>query len=487
MWTQQRTVSIVIISKICVGYFYSGIISFGSLVDVDCPYQTTSPSVLRIISGSQRKEVSIADVMVWTLKTSINSGSFTAALEFLCSMSQNSNENLLPLYKTVRDMFNSCFDAGGKPILEDGALAYGKVLIQCSWHDMVWLRYQADICTALCMVVPAGADGFAGPDEKTCDGKFGPELDLPDVDWLMDSAKQFFGTQDFDAREMPSSLSRAVLKSICLPFSDVIKLLNPTQWPEGSRLASSPPSSIQLLVLRVLPAPKVDTPQRYTDYCRALVLNMDTDQSLQLRRAALRVACGVIQDLPMIAADGELRDIFSELSRALLTVVHPDHIDADHDIYYLRLIYALASSPAAWLRRLDEDGHIRKSIKIIPEFHDRPPSSLFYLTGIFLRIQERDRPDCDVMDDGINILKDLVKVTETHMPQDPPTNELESFREELKFLREGLGDTLKLEPQQSPVDESISAVRGLKDVDESIVLAVRGLKDVIDRRLNPQG
>ncbi|KAG0698560.1 hypothetical protein DFH29DRAFT_1081735 [Suillus ampliporus] len=583
------------------------------------------PFVRRLFSFSrnlQKREEPISSPMAWMLSISTNPDAVSAAFELMANMSQTSSiPNSQSLCYTMRAMFMNCFNEEGKILVEDDALTYGKSLIQVSknatnmsdillhnteaqgmnfwtlWHTL-YLRQALDVCqrshvrmkegdedakvrslcqadirTALRMVVPTGADGFADPDGQSWDGKFGQGLDLPDVHWLMDIATQFLATQDLEAagdalmllsgvlknpsfltqddiiRYLNSThdqshqthvsyarwcrivlhaaygvldnnrdlschdpLSQAVLKSICPPvdrdhdqdqFSDAIKLLNFTQWDHGTRLASSPLPSIQLLVLRVLPAPKVDTLERFVAYCRALVHHMDEYQPVELHHAALRAACGVTQDLPMIAADGELRDIVSELSRALLTVVHPHHIDADYDIYYLRLIFVLAGSPA-WLRRSDEDVHIKRCIRIIPEFHDRPPPSFFYLAGIFLRIkvahsgrpapqlatidgeewwdltrmawhvagrpndQEHDRPDCDVLDDGIDIVKALVTVTEMFMPQDAPTNELE-------FLRDGLGDTLKkLGSQQSPVDESI-------------VSAVRGLKDVVDRRLNPQG
>ncbi|KAG0692537.1 hypothetical protein DFH29DRAFT_1008500 [Suillus ampliporus] len=564
------------------------------------------PFVRRLFSFSrnlQKREEPISSPMAWMLSISTNPDAVSAAFELMANMSQTSSiPNSQSLCYTMRAMFMNCFNEEGKILVEDDALTYGKSLIQVSknasnmsdillhnteaqgmnfwtlWHTL-YLRQALDVCqrshvrmkegdedakvrslcqadirTALRMVVPTGADGFADPDGQSWDGKFGQGLDLPDVHWLMDIATQFLATQDLEAagdalmllsgvlknpsfltqddiiRYLNSThdqshqthvsyarwcrivlhaayrvldnnhdlschdpLSQAVLKSICPPvdrdhdqdqFSDAIKLLNFTQWDHGTRLASSPLPSIQLLVLRVLPAPKVDTLERFVAYCRALVHHMDEYQPVELHHAALRAACGVTQDLPMIAADGELRDIVSELSRALLTVVHPHHIDADYDIYYLRLIFVLAESFPNFMidLLLPSFTSPEYSLRIKVAHSGRPAPQLatidgeewWDLTRMAWHVagrpndQEHDRPDCDVLDDGIDIVKALVTVTEMFMPQDAPTNELE-------FLRDGLGDTLKkLGSQQSPVDESI-------------VSAVRGLKDVVDRRLNPQG
>ncbi|KAG2756651.1 hypothetical protein P692DRAFT_20868303 [Suillus brevipes Sb2] len=83
--------------------------------------------------------------------------------------------------------------------------------------------------------------------------------------------------------------SHAVLKAICpmvpnerdkdnVQVTNAINLLNFTEWPEGSDLAISPLPEIQLLVLLVLPALKVDNLTRYTHCCRALIRHMGKDQ-----------------------------------------------------------------------------------------------------------------------------------------------------------------------------------------------------------------
>lgn len=605
VWTQQRIISIVIISATACGFIFYLLTIVASLLDPNCPFQTRLSSP---IHTNLQSKVSIADAMEWMLRTSTNPDAVRAALEFMPSMSETLKKvDLTTLCKEVREMFKSCFDPEGKPILEDGALAYGTALIQFSWNDVgardmlhestesnfwrLWrpiylpqeleqcktahnrveesgdasalqLSYQADVRSALGRMVK-----FTIPDDgkSIWGGKFGLELDMPEVDWLLACTERFLTTTDFEAAgnallllsgvlKNSSYLSQgkiteylnitgdqndqshtrwrhialhaayqaldseynfpcqepflqAVLKAVHPPvdtlenehdkdhvqFSDIIKLLKLTTWPDDSHLASSPLPKIQLLVLRVFPAPKVDNPERYIDYCRAIIFHMG--QPLQ-RLTALRIACDIRPDLAMIFADGvdaSLRDVvLHEFFPTLLTTVFPDRFDVDGGFHYLRLVFCLAGH-SSWRRHLNDNGHTQKCISIIPNFCDQPPPFLFYLAGFFLRIQvahreqaapelnaitskqwwdlmrmtwcvascpyNRSHNDYDVLDDCIEILGALVMHTRMHMPQDTSQSELRS-------LRMWLNGTLKrLESREVQPDESILLeAKGLKDL-----------------------
>lgn len=285
------------------------------------------------------------------------------------------------------------------------------------------------------------------------------------------------------------SFSQAVLTAIrsAIPSGHTaIRLLNYKTWPNDSSLAGSPLPDIQRLVLLVLQTPKLNDTVKYTSYCSGLVGFMHADKRPSSRRAALRIACSARQDLAMVAtASVDVQNnVLSVLSPALLTVVQPNRFEADHDFYYLSLIFALAKR-SNLLPRLLEDNHIARCIRIIPEFHDQPPPCLFYLAGVFLRIrslhlqqadaeldkitnkqwwdltrmawhvagcpydQYRNRYASDVLDDGTEILGDLAKGTTTYMHMLP-----DASRCELGFLRKGLGDTInRLESRQA--DENI--------------------------------
>jgi hypothetical protein len=298
-----------------------------------------------------------------------------------------------------------------------------------------------------------------------------------------------------------SSFSKAVLTAISPStqrghnggdlFANAIRLLEVTDWLEYSEnLTGSPLLDIQRLVFLVLSAPSLDKTVEFGQYCRALIHFMNKDKRPDSKRVALHIAYRIRRDLAMITGTPSLsvpvllqNQVLSTLSPVLLTIV-PPQFDADDDFYYLRLIYTLASHPN-WLPRLTEDGHIRRCIEITPVFHDQPPSSFFYLAGIFLRIQvaapaptptittqqwwdltrmawhvagrqDNDASDSDALDDGVDILEALITTTKSCMPSDASKSDLE-------FLRIGLGRTIsKLELRQSPLPKRI--LLALKDL-----------------------
>jgi len=98
--------------------------------------------------------------------------------------------------------------------------------------------------------------------------------------------------------------AQAVLKAICPASLDVhhpddsinnaIDLLNLGNWPKGSDIAHLSLPDIQLLVLRVLPAPTIT----YAPWWRALIRCMGADQPYHLRHAAIvRITEGAGKDL----------------------------------------------------------------------------------------------------------------------------------------------------------------------------------------------
>ncbi|KAG2067637.1 hypothetical protein BDR04DRAFT_1158869 [Suillus decipiens] len=398
----------------------------------------------------------------------------------------------------------------------------------------------ANTCTALRMTLGAGMDKFVNPDshgeyvELVWHGQFGLEdskLNLLDVDWLVECTNHFNTAQEFDAAgdaflllsnlkdikqefivpflnnsprlptlrhctlhaacwaidiNLPcdSSFAQAVLTAISPPiqcghsssdlFANAICLLKLTDWPkydllflEGSLLID-----IQHLTFLVLLSPSLDNPVEFYQYCHALIHFMNL---------------AMITDTPSLDVPVSL---WTMLSQALLTMV-PSEFDPLDDFYFC-LIFTLASCPI-WLPHLVKDGHIRRCIDIIPVFCDQPPSSFFYLCGIFLHTQvtygqqstllitpsqwwdltrmawhvtghwdHNNSSDSDVLDDSdcVDILEALVTTMKSHIPQDISKNDLE-------FLHGGLGDTIcKLEVQDVPskaiIDAIIDAITELK-------------------------
>jgi hypothetical protein len=295
------------------------------------------------------------------------------------------------------------------------------------------------------------------------------------------------------------SFSRAILKAVCAAAypqndNDHFQFLTSTALPNDSYLQPSLLKDIQLLVLRVLPAPRVDDYETYIKYCDALKHHIHASQS-QLRDTALRLACDLRKDLAMISADGvrqQLRDkVLSQLFLNFPTTVPPHDSDCDGYFYLLRLVSCLASH-SSWFRFLDENGDIERYIRIIPEFREDPPRYVFYLATLFLRIQaahpkqaanqlekitskkwwdlmrmawqvtscDKTQDECDVLDDDTETLGALVTGTSMHM--------LNASKSELQVLRGWLSSTFKkLESRKS---QSILAVKGLKDQVHYLIL-----------------
>lgn len=314
-----------------------------------------------------------------------------------------------------------------------------------------------------------------------------------------------------------SSFSEAVLTAINSPiqrghnrgdlFAKAIRLLEVNDWSqydpsESLRLVGSPLIDIQRLIFLVLSAPSLGNTVEFSQYCRVLIHFISRDGRFESQCVALRIAYRIRQDLAMITGTPNLivpvplqNEVLSTLSPALFTIA-PSQFDNHNDFYYLRLIFALASHPN-WLPRLDEDRHIERCITIIPVFRADPPPSFFYLAGIFVRIQVayekqalprsltiarqqwwnlmrmawhvagrqyNDGSDSDVLDDGIDILQDLVAITKSKMPPNTSNSDLE-------FLRNGLGGAIsKLESRESPpsnLKEILSAMKDLKRLESS--------------------
>ncbi|KAG2355549.1 hypothetical protein BDR07DRAFT_1425852, partial [Suillus spraguei] len=442
-------------------------------------------------------------------------------------LSQHLSSSLIP---KVLKMFMESFESS--PVDNVSAVSFGRALIHLSWkfdgameilgglspkwpHWSLWrnlylpwalehsktsfrrmketgsadpLEQMDNTRTALRMALGARMDKFVNPGKKeeyielVWHDKVGSELNLLDVDWLMDCAKHFHTVwQDFDAagdalllltdlknisqdsivpflNSSPRStrLRHCALRAACRAV-DINSAFDPSfakavLMAVSPSIQRSPLIDIQRLVFVVLSAPSLDNTEEF--------------HRLDCKRTAVHIAYRIRQDLAMITGTPSLTvpvplqtDVLSKLSPALFTM---------------------------WLPRLEEDCHIKRCIDIIPVFCDQPPSSVFYLAGIFLRIEvasgtglvikpsqwwdltrmawhvagRRDRNDGSdsVLDDGIDILEALVTTTKSCMPKDASASDLES-------LRNGLGGAiLKLESRQPPPKEIMAKIKDLKDM-----------------------
>lgn len=256
LWTSQRSISVLVIAMTTFGGLCHAFVIMVSLIYPDSPFQTPVSLVIQAVFGRfractrfhrQDKE-SVRSAMTWILETSRSPEVVRSVVELIPTMSVLPDMDLMSLCAEVRDMFKACFDERGIPILQDNALAYGKALIYFSsehddvrrmlhtttqewniwerWHILylpqaleqcrifyrrmgktrlqnLKLSFQADTRDALRMVVAAGVDGFACPNDDTLiwNGQFHWTYNSREDagDWLLECAEHFYKIGDVDA------------------------------------------------------------------------------------------------------------------------------------------------------------------------------------------------------------------------------------------------------------------------------------------------
>jgi len=281
-------------------------------------------------------------------------------------------------------------------------------------------------------------------------------------------------------------------------YRDSVRVLNFTEWPNGSDLEPSPLSNIQLLVLLVLPVPRTGSLEIYIPYCKGLARHMGGDHRLQA--TILNKVCSIRQDLlrlVAVAGPQALRDIVLrwKVSETLLKIFYPTgpemSFNADHDSDYLRFIFALAKNADCGFDyfKLRRDRLIERCITIIQHNwsqHDGyskiPSTCLFYLAGILLHVAPQCPSasyfevtnaqwwdlmrgawnafdDYDRLQGGDEVLAALVTGTEMSIPHHPSLS-----KEDLKSFEESLGKALdKLMRQDAEPDKNaMSEVARLK-------------------------
>ena len=298
--------------------------------------------------------------------------------------------------------------------------------------------------------------------------------------------------------------AHAVLKAICPASLDAhnpdelitnaIELLNLGNWPKGSNIAHLSLSDIQLLVLLVLPAPRIT----YAPWYHALIRCMGADQPYCFRHTAIvRIAEGGGKGLATITAvdsrDLSLRElVLSRLSPALLVAMslsakNDDMIYSYRDFQYIRLISTLAKS-SDWYASLIADGHIEKCITLLNARRHIFPTSYLHFANIFLCMAPPGQAAsyCDAITNAqwwellkdawnavtlcsnsdIEVLAPVARATRMYMPQDLSRVDLESFEESL--------------------GNAVDWLRGLPEADENVVFAVESLRDMV-RRTHQEG
>jgi hypothetical protein len=210
MWSQQQTISTLIIITTASGVLFYALTIVASVLYPDCPFQTRVSPVIRTLfyPDVQPAELPTESAMGWLLSTSTNPDVIKSALELLPIISGKTNMGheslpqrvrksaleLLPIIsgktnvgheslpQRVRDMFRACFNQEGYVLhdSEDSAVRCGKALVHlvqtypehqdvinqgtCEWNPQVWISWRALFLSWALKQCQTSLDRMANPE-----------------------------------------------------------------------------------------------------------------------------------------------------------------------------------------------------------------------------------------------------------------------------------------------------------------------------------
>lgn len=174
VWTQQRTITSIIIATTVLGCLFHWCTLFASLLSPDCPFQTPATfifrmtgafmwaasmiikkndndlrtlgaslrsylrgiraSILRLLqrlfSVKPSSDIGTESAICWVLATSTDPDDITSAASLIPTITWPPNSDIVSYCQRLRDTFLACFDAEGqlRPSTEDRAVACGRAL-----------------------------------------------------------------------------------------------------------------------------------------------------------------------------------------------------------------------------------------------------------------------------------------------------------------------------------------------------------------------
>lgn len=444
VWTQQRTITSVIIATTALGLLFHWCTLLASLLSPNCPFQTPTTFLLRmtgafmwaismvikqndkdmraslrsfirgiteaisrliqrLFSSKRSSDPGTQSAICWVLATSTDPDDITSAASLIPTIAWSPDSDIVSHCQRLRDTFFACFDAEGRlqSSARDRAVACGQALnhLCLNVYDSttrtafsqlrIWHQWRSIILPRSfdkCKAFACQLSTLSGRDSDRCRA---------------------------DARTALRMMIAAAGDGFIHPDDDSIIWRGQFTWTDDRRTAADFDWLVDYFVscsqkqdyttmgdaLLALSAMKeLGTRARESDFLHELVSAMKSSRPRRLRYAALRAVSNSRLTLADIEAiqDKDIRQILlTELSPALLTVICPTehHEDDEHvvdfnywrDDAYLRLIMTLASNPE-WCKRLVIDQHIGHCISIL--YHlDENSSAPFHLAAIFGRVR----------------------------------------------------------------------------------------------------
>ncbi|KAG0699176.1 hypothetical protein DFH29DRAFT_62225 [Suillus ampliporus] len=419
LWTQQTTISSVIICTTAFGILLYGVTIHVSLWRPDSPFQTPGSKIAGTIC---RLFLPVRSTMVpniftkssairWILETSTNPEVIEAAAAMVPLVQWSPKLDASAAYARLRDNFMACHDSEELYVKYAMAMAHlcsqavkinpellgkGFYIVEfgqarnhlirnsfmagrLAYHQLestepkaARRKHKADARTALrTMAVHGKSNHLSLPDDETLiwDG----DLQWWHSDGLMPDYEEFDWLVDYLESYVPA---------------------RPTNTAEDEIEGDA------LLALSAMHG--LGSSAKRPSYIRVLVRCMGPTRPPRVRHAALRAISDARGELASIINDsvsqGVDATLLDELSRALLTTVRPNHDQAIHhsgpdaffhkarDGCYFRLIFALAKNDE-WHQCLTRDGHLERCISLVDQvLESRSCALTCYLIGIFMRI-----------------------------------------------------------------------------------------------------
>lgn len=381
VWTQQRTITAVIIAATVLGFLFHWCTLLASLLSPDCPFQTPATLILRmtgafmwavsmviqkkdrdlhtlsasflsflrgitasisklvqrLLSPKPSNDAGTESAICWVLATSTDPDDITSAALLIPTITWSPNSDIASHRQRLRDIFLACFDAEGRlrPSAEDRAVACGRAL------NHLYLT-----------VLPIGDDSNTQPaSQQLMIWRQWRSVILPrsfdQCKALTCRLSELSGRENEKERARCRADARTALRMMIAaagdrfihPDHDSIIWRGQFSWTGDRREAAHFDWLVDYLVscshdhtamgdaLLALSAMKgLGTHARESVYLRALISAMESSSPRRLRYAALRAVSDsrlVLTDIDAIQDDNIRQILLTKLSPALLTAIRP--------------------------------------------------------------------------------------------------------------------------------------------------------------------
>ncbi|OJA18514.1 hypothetical protein AZE42_12141 [Rhizopogon vesiculosus] len=436
VWTQQQTITAIVIATTVFGCLFYAFTLFASLLSPLCPFQTpasfkflrmagtfigagcmfienvadlrhstrmglrsflqsfkasiktsTSRFIQYLLNSKPSSDPATEPAVKWVLATSTDPDDIAAAAALIPTITWSPDSNNMSYYQRLRDTFVGCFETDGRlrPSAEARAVDCGRALNHLcvagvpigdeSTPRRIWHQWRN-------IVLPQGFEQC-----KTLACQLSTSSDR-----LRCQA---------DTRTALRMMIAAAGDGFIPPDSESIIWRGRFTWSGDHRTSADFDWLVDYLVycskdsttmadafLALSAMGGLGSRDRAPAYLEALISAMKSDSPHRLRYAALRAVSDsrmALADINAIEGEKIRESLLTKLSPALLMAIRVENEkNYWRDDAYLRLIMALASNEQ-WCRQLVADGHIEQCIFMLNNLDERSSAPL-HLSAVFGRL-----------------------------------------------------------------------------------------------------